>query len=464
MTRFLGACGLLLTALTLPCLAADPWAGGAVTIAWELLPPPLIGAGEEIQAVASANYDPGFPEGKQWKYQSATFTFVWQFLPDGQGSSTIDYPGWEQATGGSVPGRSSATAVFWSKSTATGDRSISVKAKMTGTIIDFGLDGHEGGGDDTACDVESESCTIEVSLTVDVCLKMPDVLCLHKGNAQQITATVTPRENVAFQVRDAAGNNTDKVTLGEVQMLDVPGRRTYWFFVNTHKLTFDPDGVNRPVRINGTIDGTVKAFTSVSVCGVDPIPVETVSEDYECNNDMVGHKAFDIEFTGTTLKVTLRILLLGEDPGEELRENWRTWIRECWGGWRRLKPDDCVCPGSQDCCKFPIEFDVQWVECEQHHTVTVHPGTPGGDEAMSETQWWTGLGARFVQHEVGHMLGLYDEYPEGATDPNSEQFRNVPCSLMHNGSSCTTRYPRHYESPYAGWLRSKTNRTFHAVQ
>ncbi len=45
-------------------------------------------------------------------------------------------------------------------------------------------------------------------------------------------------------------------------------------------------------------------------------------------------------------------------------------------------------------------------------------------------------------HEVGHVLGQFDEYTTGGTDPNGVQPANGPANLMNNGN--LTLFNRHY--------------------
>lgn len=55
-------------------------------------------------------------------------------------------------------------------------------------------------------------------------------------------------------------------------------------------------------------------------------------------------------------------------------------------------------------------------------------------------------------HEFGHMLGLWDEYLGGWTDPSGKFPANDPTSVM--GQTMMTPYARHYED-FRSWLAGK---------
>ncbi len=56
-----------------------------------------------------------------------------------------------------------------------------------------------------------------------------------------------------------------------------------------------------------------------------------------------------------------------------------------------------------------------------------------------------GTDANVYAHEAGHVLGQYDEYPDGATDPSGVQpARARPGNLMSEYKDNFDLFPRHY--------------------
>ena len=64
--------------------------------------------------------------------------------------------------------------------------------------------------------------------------------------------------------------------------------------------------------------------------------------------------------------------------------------------------------------------------------------------------WWEGrrnVPVTVRAHEFGHLIGMYDEYPEGAAE-SSRRYANVPTSIMNAGR---TVYERHFQE-FADWF------------
>ena len=61
------------------------------------------------------------------------------------------------------------------------------------------------------------------------------------------------------------------------------------------------------------------------------------------------------------------------------------------------------------------------------------------------------MGATTVRaHEFGHLIGMYDEYPEGAVHPLRKS-EDVPDSIMNRGARI---YERHVAA-FFEWLNQK---------
>jgi hypothetical protein len=121
---------------------------------------------------------------------------------------------------------------------------------------------------------------------------------------------------------------------------------------------------------------------------------------------------YDISFVNQILRIEIKIQLKGDDPGDALRRQWEDGIENIWSN--RYDIIDGV-------YTYPIMVDVNWVNRDAHHVVTVHSGRGRSNMLnwYTETDWGPEFQGRIAAHEAGHMLGLYDEYAEPFTDTNN---------------------------------------------
>jgi hypothetical protein len=159
---------------------------------------------------------------------------------------------------------------------------------------------------------------------------------------------------------------------------------------------------------------------------------------------------FDYAFKNSVLSFSIDIELQGDvaAANQVVRDNqtyleiWEQGIEEIWNDAPR------IVDGSYF---YDFFFDVNFVSSSPHHTVNVLNGV--GHTSM--TNWYldnSGIGwtdewiDEIAAHEVGHMLGLYDEFATGALDPNLDQFalhtdvcewtQPSPGTFMKVGSWC----------------------------
>jgi hypothetical protein len=184
---------------------------------------------------------------------------------------------------------------------------------------------------------------------------------------------------------------------------------------------------------------------------------------------------YEIAFTSGRLTVTKKLDFARPDGAAAGPYQYRLWKREVEGVWDakyRLHRDKCLrgtacdCGGySNGCCAFPIR-----VVCDfgpgHGKPVTLHagpndptgrrkeisPGVPNPNYGRwwYSHDWWEGrrnVPMTVRAHEFGHLIGMYDEYTEGAAEV-SRRYANVPSSIMSVGR---TVYLRHFEE-FAAWF------------
>lgn len=157
---------------------------------------------------------------------------------------------------------------------------------------------------------------------------------------------------------------------------------------------------------------------------------------------------------------SLKLRLFGDPFGPAKRLAAKNLIQNVWNGQfasRRFHRVGCqrgrTCDCPYDCCKAGFRFDVNFVDSGEHVAVEIVVPVP------PETAHRSGMGRNnshwgdpplspgaSYPHECGHVLGQFDEYPEGGTDPSGVQPAPPPASeqnLMSTPGN-TTLLNRHY--------------------
>jgi len=129
---------------------------------------------------------------------------------------------------------------------------------------------------------------------------------------------------------------------------------------------------------------------------------------------------------------------------------WKLHRKKC------LRGPTCNCPKNCGCCVFPIRILCNW-GAGHGKKVKLNKGTNqlpwGGPKWWYSHSWWENhadVPATVRPHEFGHLIGMYDEYPEGACDP-ARKYTNNPSSVMSRGS---WTFDRHMKDFHA-WFDSK---------
>lgn len=99
---------------------------------------------------------------------------------------------------------------------------------------------------------------------------------------------------------------------------------------------------------------------------------------------------------------------------------------------------------------YPIVIDATVQGTGFKHDVIV---LPGGGRRSNELTWHIMDTPQTVAHEFGHMLGLFDEYRGGATDPDGMVYNRD--SIMTSRPVSGKTYPRHYER-FRQWVVDNT--------
>lgn len=217
-----------------------------------------------------------------------------------------------------------------------------------------------------------------------------------------------------------------------------------------------------PTTINPGATKVVTAFITTFLRAEEPpienIPKETISNTIQSADlngdgrpDYIWNSGYDISFVNQVLRIEVNIQLVGDDPGDALRQQWHDGIEGIWSN----KYD--IVDGLYT---YRIELEVNWVNVNPHHVVTVHRGRGRSNMLnwYTETDWGPQYQDEIAAHEVGHMLGLYDEYPGGALDPNT-LFTTTNSLMADLGPTRSWHYEQILE-----WLETKSGRDLSLAQ
>lgn len=136
----------------------------------------------------------------------------------------------------------------------------------------------------------------------------------------------------------------------------------------------------------------------------------TKAVDYQENRADGGfawHVRFDLSFQNADVLSTLRVKLTGADPGAS-KSVWLAGIKEIWNN--KVLFDD----GSR---LYEAKLNFSFVTSGEHRSVAVHAGTGhfNLDNWYVDSDFPAGFDDESAAHEVGHMLGAFDEYAGGST-------------------------------------------------
>jgi hypothetical protein len=174
-----------------------------------------------------------------------------------------------------------------------------------------------------------------------------------------------------------------------------------------------------------------------------------------------------VEFT------TAQALVPGAAPTDADKRAWKREIESVWNAKWKIHRVDCErgqvcdCHADNGCCMFKVNIKCEWAR--GHSKVTLNDGANssnwGSPHWWFAYTWWMKINGNLGNvraHEFGHLLGLYDEYPEGACLELSGKrpFSNTrDGSIMNRGHLTHERHLRDFKQWFdkkAGGLLGKT--------
>jgi hypothetical protein len=139
-----------------------------------------------------------------------------------------------------------------------------------------------------------------------------------------------------------------------------------------------------------------------------------VNQHMQAGNDKSWNAGFTLQADRDGVLISLDIRLIAQ-PGvsrqalEERKLAWKSAIEAAWNNRFALALPD----GST----VPVTLDVNFRSVNAHHYVVVKKWRSQPDQH----NWYLNMVPSIAAHEVGHMLGAYDEYRQGAIAPDLRQ-------------------------------------------
>lgn len=185
--------------------------------------------------------------------------------------------------------------------------------------------------------------------------------------------------------------------------------------------------------------------TGCPVSQPPPSSLETVSLQLQASNGKSWPVRFDIGLEGerVTLRVNIRVIPLeGVTHGEIDRHLplWKQAIETHWGHSFALDAYN----GS----RYPLRVEVDFTPQHPHYEVLIH----GAHAHTDMLNWNITDKPDAVAHEFGHMLGAFDEYVGGMSDPNN---RTVDVESIMSGEQRKGQPEARHLAQVAKWLSEK---------
>lgn len=178
---------------------------------------------------------------------------------------------------------------------------------------------------------------------------------------------------------------------------------------------------------------------------LDSIAPETITDRVTAANGFAWRYGFDIGLGNDGMLVKVAVNLIPAQGVTRVEIDrvipaWKKGIERIWS--RRFALST---PAGQH---YPIVMEVAFKGSVFHHDVIVRPY--GG--RIDELNWNISDSPEVIAHEFGHMLGLYDEYPRGALDPESGTIDRSSIMSANLAGGTSIRHYRRFRS----WFIDKT--------
>ncbi len=179
---------------------------------------------------------------------------------------------------------------------------------------------------------------------------------------------------------------------------------------------------------------TLGIFTTSVSASTTFVDFQTISGSRSSDSFGWGY-SYDIGYFDDAIQVDVDVLLTGIATTLEHRGIWENGFEDIW---------------SVDATRFGVamNFNLDWVTSDSDLIVNVIQSGGGNLSTWPIEQNWgpTHYGA-FAAHELGHQLGLFDEYSGGAVDLDHSERLNSG-GLMHTLDGGTLDY---YYDDFLSW-------------
>lgn len=172
--------------------------------------------------------------------------------------------------------------------------------------------------------------------------------------------------------------------------------------------------------------------------------------------------SYDVDFSSTECFVTVRVRLVAD--ADVTQEQQRTVEADAQSALRRIWDRRFELEDLDTHQHFSVRVHVQFVTDRQHVTVALHSGA----RAQDLTNWSVQKPPASRAHELGHQLGMYDEYVDAqvinratATSPGVFTDHSVMGNFYNEGADEAVAQPRHGER-LADAIGRATHRRFRA--
>ena len=171
--------------------------------------------------------------------------------------------------------------------------------------------------------------------------------------------------------------------------------------------------------------------------------------------------AYEVEFVGSECRLNINVCLVRDADVTEAQ--WNTVKAEAESEFRRVWDNKFRLTESGTGSTYNIRVGLTWVTSGEHVRIALHQGRGGANRRN-----WFVTPPHVVSraHELGHQLGLIDEYVDAevinratATSPGVFTDHSVMGNTYGEGATRATAKLRHAQR-MAGHISTATGRTF----